>query len=149
MISAKRYHDISCGHRVYGHESKCAHLHGHNYRVTFTCASKSSLNPEGLDEIGRVIDFGVIKSHLCMPMEEMWDHKFLVWQEDPWAVELEAIDETIVILPFNPTAEKMAEYLRRIFAPVQLAEFPDIICVSVLVEETAKCAATSILGPGG
>lgn len=28
------YHDISCGHRVYGHESKCAHLHGHNYRIT-------------------------------------------------------------------------------------------------------------------
>jgi 6-pyruvoyltetrahydropterin/6-carboxytetrahydropterin synthase len=34
-IIASRYHDISCGHRVYGHESKCAHLHGHNYRVHF------------------------------------------------------------------------------------------------------------------
>ena len=30
--TAERYHDISCGHRVVGHESKCAFLHGHNYR---------------------------------------------------------------------------------------------------------------------
>ena len=49
---AKRYHDISCGHRVFQHESKCAHLHGHNYRVHFTCEA------EELDNIGRVIEIG-------------------------------------------------------------------------------------------
>ena len=46
MIVATRYHDISCGHRVANHESKCAHLHGHNYRITFECAA------EELDNIG-------------------------------------------------------------------------------------------------
>lgn len=40
MIVATRYHDISCGHRVANHESKCAHLHGHNYRITFECAAE-------------------------------------------------------------------------------------------------------------
>src|SRR5690606_40371968 len=55
MILAERYHDISCGHRVVGHEGKCRFLHGHNYRIHFTVAA------DQLDEIGRVVDFSVIK----------------------------------------------------------------------------------------
>ncbi|HET9130028.1 MAG TPA: 6-carboxytetrahydropterin synthase, partial [Terriglobia bacterium] len=74
---AKRYHDISCGHRVYGHESKCAHLHGHNYRVHFVCEA------EQLDQVGRVIDFSEIKHRLCEWLEDNWDHKFLMWEQDP------------------------------------------------------------------
>ena len=39
MISICRYHDISVGHRICGHESHCARLHGHNYRIHFTCTA--------------------------------------------------------------------------------------------------------------
>ena len=39
MITVERYHDISMGHRVVGHESKCRHLHGHNYRIHFICTA--------------------------------------------------------------------------------------------------------------
>ena len=76
MITATRYHDISCGHRVVGHEGKCQYLHGHNYRIHFTCTAES------LDTVGRVIDFSVIKSKLCMWLEDNWDHMFLAWDED-------------------------------------------------------------------
>ena len=41
MITAERYHDISMGHRVVGHENKCRHLHGHNYRIHFVCEASS------------------------------------------------------------------------------------------------------------
>ena len=75
MIVATRYHDISCGHRVANHESKCAHLHGHNYRITFECAA------EELDNVGRVLDFSVIKSTLCEWLEANWDHHFLIGQK--------------------------------------------------------------------
>ena len=44
--SAERYHDISCGHRVVGHESKCRWMHGHNYRFHFKCEAA-----EGLDGV--------------------------------------------------------------------------------------------------
>ena len=71
-ITATRYHDISCGHRVSGHESKCQFLHGHNYRFHFTVEGSK------LDALGRVMDFGVIKSILCEWLEENWDHKFLL-----------------------------------------------------------------------
>jgi 6-pyruvoyltetrahydropterin/6-carboxytetrahydropterin synthase len=134
MITADRYHDISCGHRVYQHESKCAHLHGHNYRIHFVIEG-------GLDSIGRVLDFSVIKSHLCMWLEENWDHKTLLWENDPWAKLLPEIDPTIVIVPFNPTAENMAQYLVEVIGPQQL-EGTGTALIRCRIEETRKCAAT-------
>lgn len=151
MITAERYHDISCGHRVHGHENKCRGLHGHNYRVTFTCAAIGG-EGNGLDQIGRVIDFSVIKSALCMWLEAHWDHKMLIWKQDPVAQALasvprdykeigEAID-ALVVVPFNPTAENMAEYLLRVIGPQQLLN-SGVELIMVKVEETRKCSATA------
>ena len=133
MIIASRYHDFSCGHRVYNHESKCAHLHGHNYRVHFHCQAAE------LDAVGRVIDFSVIKSTLCQWLEDEWDHKTLIWENDPWLEQLRKIDPTIVSVTFNPTAENMAKYLVRRVGPSLL---PDGIKLNrCVVEETRKCSA--------
>ena len=136
-ITASRYHDFSTGHRVYGHESKCAHLHGHNYRVHF------SIEADDLDSVGRVLDFSVIKDLLCEWLEEHWDHKFLVFREDPWAEQLKAIDPAgTVVVDFNPTAENMAEYLLEEVGPKQLAGTPARL-VEVQIEETRKCWVTA------
>lgn len=136
-VSANRYHDISVGHRVVGHEGKCLHLHGHNYRIHFTVAQKNL----GVDDIGRVLDFSVIKSRLCQWLEEHWDHKFMVWELDPWATGLAQLDpEGVIWVPFNPTAENMAEYLLRTVSPQQL-EGTGCEVVVVAVEETRKCSA--------
>lgn len=137
MNTAERYHDLSCGHRVYRHESKCAHLHGHNYRIHFTCAPV-----EGLDPVGRVLDFSDINTRLCQWTELNWDHKMLIWQEDPWAFELQHLDPTVVILPFNPTAENMANYLLNIIGPVQL-KGTGVVLIKVRIEETRKCSASA------
>lgn len=138
LIHAKRYHDISCGHRVYNHESKCAHLHGHNYRVHFSVAAPA------LDAIGRVLDFSVIKSHLCMWLEDNWDHHCLIWEKDPWLPALQEVDPTVVVVPFNPTAENMGLYLLRVVAP-QALEGTGCVLTEVTVEETRKCSATCSL----
>lgn len=132
---AHRYHDISVGHRVHGHESKCAHLHGHNYRIHFTVEA-------GLDSIGRVMDFSVIKEKLCMWLEDTWDHKFLVWMHDPVAAVLWATDPVgVVPVIFNPTAENMAEYLVKVVGPQQL-EGTEVVLTKVIIEETRKCSAS-------
>lgn len=136
MIVAERYHDISCGHRVVGHEGKCRFLHGHNYRIHFTVAG------EQLDEIGRVVDFSVIKSTLCAWLEEHFDHKFLIWQQDELLPQLQTITEdSLVIVPFNPTAENIARYLVEEIGPQQLRPHA-VTLLSCRVEETAKCSAT-------
>jgi 6-pyruvoyltetrahydropterin/6-carboxytetrahydropterin synthase len=153
MITATRYHDISCGHRVAGHESKCALLHGHNYRITFTCRAAA------LDQVGRVIDFSVMKEKLCMWVEEHWDHRFLAWKNDDFmqCVMLAAQDANIterpgmepvyrmlkhsmVWTPFNPTAENMAEHLLSVIGPAQL-NGTGVDLIKVIVEETRKCSA--------
>ena len=146
MITAERYHDISCGHRVYGHESKCAHLHGHNYRVTFKIKGDvSEDNQGGLDTVGRVLDFSVIKTLLCQWLEDNWDHKFLLWQKDPWADHLYQIDRKgLVLVPFNPTAENMAQHLLDTVGPKQLLG-TECTLVSVKIEETRKCSASAEL----
>jgi len=134
MITATRYHDISCGHRVYGHESKCSQLHGHNYRFWFTVEGQR-------DGVGRVMDFSVIKEKLCYWLEDNWDHKFLLWEKDPWLVDLEALDPTVVRCSFNPTAENMAEYLVKTIAP-PILNGTGVTLIKCTIEETRKCSAS-------
>lgn len=150
VISNERYHDISCGHRVCGHETKCRFLHGHNYRITFTCTA------EALDGLGRVIDFSVIKETLCEWLEQNWDHKMLLWERDPLLAQMQALDtagpafqalagafgESVVAVPFNPTAENMAAHLLSVIGPHYLTG-TGVRLVRVRVEETRKCSATA------
>jgi len=135
-LTAERYYDFSSGHRVHGHESKCAHLHGHNYRITFTIES----DEYELNSVGHVMDFGAIKSLLCDWIEENWDHKFLIWSNDPCAETLKQLDpEGVVTVAFNTTAENMGKYLMEVVAPVQL-DSTGFQLVKVRVEETRNCS---------
>lgn len=153
-IQAHRYHDISTGHRVTGHESKCRHLHGHNYRVHFTVEAPK------LDTVGRVMDFSVIKEKLCMWLEDNWDHKFLAWEQDPVMVNIyyavpgkvefrdaQMFQESIIFVPFNPTAENMAKYLVEVVGPAQL-DGTGVTLTHVAIEETRKCSCSFTLSKG-
>lgn len=161
--SVERTHEFCYGHRVHGHESKCQHLHGHNGVVTFYVRPRQ-LDPisefmglltspdlkeklegknGGLDSVGRVIDFSVVKTALCQWLEDNWDHRFLVWKEDPKGAYLKDIDDTVVLVPFNPTAENMAQYLVEVVGPKQLPA--DVELYGVKFHETGKCAASFFL----
>lgn len=134
-MRAIRYHDISCGHRVVGHEGKCCNLHGHNYRVHFECEAAE------LDEVGRVIDFSVIKSQLCEWLENEWDHRMILWDQDSDAEQLLSIDPTIVLVPFNPTAENLGQYLIDNIGP-KLMKPLGVRLARVIIEETRKCSVS-------
>lgn len=139
-ITATRYHDFSAGHRVVGQTlddgspGPCCRLHGHNYRVHFT------IEAHVLDGVGRVVDFSVIKDLLCEWLEDEWDHRFLVWEEDPMLMGLTQLDpEGTVVVPFNPTAENMGQHLIQVVGPQQLRGTGAWL-KSVLIEETRKCS---------
>ena len=154
-FAATRYHDFSYGHRVVGHENKCALMHGHNGRVYFRIEPAKLHKP--LDDVGRVLDFSVIKTRLCDWLEENWDHKFLVWDRDPFVLAIRnataeasgdalpgfmaMLNASFVWVPFNPTAENMAKYLVDVVGPLVLS---DSLCVLTAceVQETRKCSAT-------
>lgn len=159
-----RSHEICAGHRVVGHESKCRHLHGHNYKFHFKVSPKGRTDVKvircgtlrekgGLDDVGRVIDFSVVKTTLCQWLEDNWDHKFLHWEEDPLIkalqVDLDLCDEatghdvrdfdnSLVSLPFNPTAENLAAYMVEVIGP-QLLDEHGVQLVECTIEETSKC----------
>lgn len=143
MISVTREHEICCGHRVVGHEGKCKNLHGHNYKFVMTLVS------DELDSIGRVIDFSVIKNVLCQWLEDGWDHRMMLWNQDPIVRALDYFDggvgrmvlEGVVVVPFNPTAENIAEYFCEQIAPVML-DGTGTKLIEVTVWETSKCCAT-------
>ncbi|MBX9597977.1 MAG: 6-carboxytetrahydropterin synthase [Burkholderiales bacterium] len=130
-----RKHEIHCGHRVYQHESKCRNLHGHSYVFHLKCSS------DKLDSLGRVIDFSVIKELLCQWLDDNWDHKMILWDQDPLFTELLKLDSSVVSIPYNPTAENLARYLVETVGPRLFAPLP-ITLSEVTLEETSKCSAS-------
>jgi 6-pyruvoyltetrahydropterin/6-carboxytetrahydropterin synthase len=95
-----------------------------------------------LDEVGRVLDFSVIKTLLCEWLEENYDHKFLLWEKDPLLASMKELDPTgIISVPFNPTAENIAKHLVEVIGPKQLKGTSAILS-KCRVEETRKCAAS-------
>lgn len=73
---AKRF-EFDAGHRVLGHEGRCAYIHGHRYVADFTIEATT------LDKIGRVIDFGQIKFILSNWINNWWDHNLILHPDDP------------------------------------------------------------------
>lgn len=133
--------EFDAAHRVMNHESKCASLHGHRYVVEVVAAA-----PE-LDKIGRVVDFSVLKSELGGWIDTYWDHTTILFEQDEKTINLVAQCpgfKGVAVVPFNPTAENMADYLlRQVFPP--LVERHGIKIVSVTVWETPNCKATATL----
>ena len=76
-----------------------------------------------------------------MWIENYWDHHFLIWEKDPICDALLQIDPTVIKVPFNPTAENMAEHLVKVIGPKQL-EGTGVKLVECVIEETAKCHAS-------
>lgn len=137
LITIARRLEFDAGHRVKGHEGKCATLHGHRYSVWVTAQAKA------LDNVGRVIDFGVIKQLLGTWIDLHWDHTCLVFDEDTevlTALKLLPRNKEPYVCPFNPTAENMARYLLRQVCP-NLFKDTGVSIVKVRVDETPNCYA--------
>lgn len=138
MIKMTRRLEFDAGHRVVGHQGKCRHLHGHRYVVEVTCTAPA------LDELGMVIDFGLIKSYLGGWLDGAWDHGMILWAEDPLASIWHTLPDVhkMFRLPYNPTAENLAKYLAEVVWPqLGMTEADDLQLVSIRVGETPNCWA--------
>lgn len=142
---------------MHGHESKCRHLHGHDYQVEVTAIISSAKHGgRSLDDIGRVIDFSVLKDVIGTWIDAHWDHKFLLWTEDPMMglvvskQELsdhdyeqvnDQLGDSICGVPFNPTAENIATFLGEDLCPTILYG-SGVEVINVVVHETPNCFAS-------
>ena len=126
------------GHRLLGHEGKCANFHGHNYVAEFhVCSDDGSL-----DEVGRVVDFAEIKARLKGWIDAHWDHAFLLWEADENGIAAIELTEPrrLFLMPANPTAEVMADHLLRVVCPPALAGL-GVTCTKVALWETPDSCA--------
>ena len=106
-----------CGHRLVGHESKCANVHGHNYTLFVYARAKE------LDQVGRVVDFAILKEKIGGWIDHYWDHSFLLFKKDDKLMPIKdhlEINKPPFICDFNPTAENMANYLLKTVCPTLL-----------------------------
>lgn len=130
MTTCTRKLEFDAGHRLLGHESLCAHNHGHRYVAEITCEAP-------LDSVGRVIDFSAIKAKVGAWIAEHWDHATIANENDlVYLAALEAMGEDRVYrLDGNPTAENIATELllvaRRLLAPIRV--------VKIRLWETPNC----------
>ncbi len=135
-VTATRQIQFSAGHRLWKHEGRCASLHGHNYRAVFHAEA------DRLDDVGRVVDFAVLKQRLGGWLEEHWDHAFICHRDDRETIQAISTvpDQRLFLMDNNPTAENLAAYLLRVVGPQQLAG-TGIRLVKVAVWETENCCA--------
>lgn len=132
-ISITRRLEFDAGHRVWGHEGKCNNLHGHRYAVEIT------VEADRLDSLGRVIDFGVIKSRVGGWIDQFWDHQMLLNSGDPMCDVMFANGQTFFAFPArNPTAENIA---RELFARAERL-LPEMTIKRVVCWETPNCSAS-------
>ena len=114
MVECTRRIEFDAGHRVMGHENKCKYLHGHRYVLEVTARAIE------LDSIGRVVDFGVLKSIMKEWVDENLDHNVILHQKDKALGELIAKEtgQNIYYLKSNPTAENIALHIKSDIIPL-------------------------------
>jgi 6-pyruvoyltetrahydropterin/6-carboxytetrahydropterin synthase len=101
--------EIDAGHRLLNHESKCRNIHGHRYAFEFTIESKA-----GFDEVGRIIDFSIVKEKLGGWLDLHWDHAMIVQDTDPLLVWLQENAQKYYPVPFSPTAENLVGFMAQV-----------------------------------
>jgi 6-pyruvoyltetrahydropterin/6-carboxytetrahydropterin synthase len=133
------------GHRVLGHQGKCQYLHGHNYRAVVTFES------DGLDHMGFVADFGVVKDRLKTWIDSAWDHNFIAHPHDPLVQLWGQVDVVgglfgnpgharkpyVMRCHGNPTAENMAKELATFAAEVAKENECDLAEVVIYETDTS------------
>ena len=82
--------DFAAAHNLRQYEGECENLHGHNWKVEVTVASKK------LNKIGLGVDFKILKRTLENILKRL-DHKYLN--------EIQPFDKE------NPSSENIARYI--------------------------------------
>jgi 6-pyruvoyltetrahydropterin/6-carboxytetrahydropterin synthase len=107
-VTCTRRLEFDAAHRVMRHESKCRNLHGHRYAVELTARVVAG----ELDQLGRVVDFSVLKNVVGGWIDEHWDHGTILNKDDvDTAAFVDGKGWKLYLMEDNPTAEVMARFI--------------------------------------
>lgn len=136
-VTCTRIIEFDSAHRVMGHENKCKFLHGHRYVLEVRAET------DGLDNLGRVVDFGELKTIIKTWIDEYLDHNVILSIEDRnLGKDIEnTTKQKIYYLTTNPTAENIALHLLNDIIPRLLIGKPFIVN-KLKLYETPNCYVT-------
>lgn len=118
----------SWGHRLLNVISPCQRLHGHNWQIDVTIDG-------WLNETGMVIDFSELQEKLH-PVFAEFDHYFVLCKDDKLVPILQAANEEIKVVEFNPTSENFALYFQK-----KVQQIYPMYRISIRVWESSKSFA--------
>jgi 6-pyruvoyltetrahydropterin/6-carboxytetrahydropterin synthase len=144
-------HNMEVAHRLFESPGKCENIHGHSMWVELSIAGE-------VDSHGLLcgLDFGYVKKLFRGHIDEVYDHRVLLNENDPWAQSLTRSSSTrttsmverdhlpgLQKLPADPTTENLARLIGHWALGTFDAEgYADIIGFEVNVQETAVNGAS-------
>lgn len=126
--------EFDTAHRVIGHQFKCKYLHGHRFALEVTARA-----PE-LDDLGMVVDFGILRSRVKEWIDKNFDHNVILHQKDrPLGDYISShTGQVVYYLNANPTAENLAFHLKTDIIPKLFTDYSFEV-VKVKLYETPNC----------
>jgi len=98
------------GHRLMNYDGACKNCHGEGVTGIFVFAGEITRK----DDI--LLDFGKVKKEIKDWVNANWDHAMVLNEKDTDFIEfLKSKNQKVFVLSSNPTSEKMAEYLYKLF----------------------------------
>lgn len=134
LYECTRRIEFDAGHRVIGHELKCKYLHGHRYALEITARAKQ------LDDLGRVVDFGMLKSVVKEWIDRNFDHNVILHKGDQKLGDYitSHTGQEVYFMDANPTAENIAIHLKKDIIPMLFTK-NSFEVVRVRLYETPNC----------
>jgi 6-pyruvoyltetrahydropterin/6-carboxytetrahydropterin synthase len=153
-------HDIQVAHRLTMLPGKCQNIHGHSMHVTMQI--KGRVEDGYMMDGDTVLDFHYVKTEFRLHLNNYYDHRLLLNENDPWAQLAEVFVRNpdgrfnkdsftdhlpgLQVMPGDPTTENIAlwifEFMRERFS------FSEAKVANVFVDETktngASCGLASI-----
>tara|TARA_Y100000034_G_scaffold29728_1_gene36212 strand:+ start:76446 stop:76868 length:423 start_codon:yes stop_codon:yes gene_type:complete len=118
-----------------GYVGKCSNIHGHSWNgeISVSCSE--------LNSVGMAIDFSDLKT-VCSIIEDIFDHKLVLYKDDPIKDELDDFPVPIFYMNDNPTSEVIGKYIldkaRDLLIEMGKGNLRDL-CVVVEETCTSRC----------
>ena len=137
VITISRRFEWDAAHRIPGHEGACKAIHGHRY------VAEVEVSGPQMDALGRIIDFGVLKTVVGAWIDAHFDHTAVFFRDDAQVAAIADLNaemgRPVYWLDTPPTAEGLVAELARII-PLLLAPH-GIDLQAIKLWETPNCWA--------
>lgn len=124
---------FSAAHRLIGYEGNCKYIHGHTWRVHIEFRGRF-----GLNRLGMVQDFRVLKRMVREWLDKNWEHSLLLSKDDDLCRRLLSTDAKIFLTEMNPTAEMLAGVLFVQLESLCRGSEVDVVMVHIFESDTAS-----------